>query len=1018
MHPASAEASPSTEFDFDTSTSYSTAWDAAPSRRPRKQYGKTNSQKKEARRRGASNNRNRKVFGRSESEPLESSSGEISIPEEGFVLTSNSSSSTSLSVNDFIPDGEQPPPPMPARGHRLTRSKSVTGLSTGPRLGGNHQRQQSFSALMRSASMRSSSSSSSTLFSDFELEHENQNPNLITQENSHNRTLGTPPPQASKPRVLQLTTMEEHPKARPQKIRALSDFGDLRQSFSDLAKNADATTSWDDATPTNATSIAFDLADFESSSPPGSITTVGSRKRGVCDSAGMDELSASSNGGGHRHTKSRSRIYSPNFAPMMGSVRSLNATKPTKKSQRPRQAAEIDSDDGAESCDSDDDMISCDPDKSFDSTGFDFDSIPSARGLANMSMPPRPVRRSASYDFESSVFGAARAHETKVLSNEGIVDSMPSAEDLKFLIKNLRKSQKGASTMFGKQSTWTVSLPSQWASERRAKVLQWASQDLGFSMRTGGPSVVFLNVSASRAPGLLSQLESAFGFHRERSPTGKLPKAVLDQPPSIIFQKLSPALSITSSVRLRGYRQSSPFDSLDDELIQAVNNLDLTSTKPSPEPSSDSTSALLVRHVTLDPHHDAVNVQPPRHSGEHMVGGINFVNHMHVVSPRRSRAPRTSCPRTNPRGPRLSIETTIVAASPFVRSTTKMAHAAECVETPHMTRRSCWERPKNGRDWGATDRCPDHVLRALVARFEADLAENGIVLEDDSSSVFFDLSAVPANNTESSAIDRSMDSVDEEDSEAGSNQEEDEDQFGEDFVNHLDAPPQDWNRRSSVGASAFESMNLNEFHHTAANDEKVNRRRMGSMAKHKRVSLCANVIQPRKPHRPSGRHSYFAGAPRLSMMDMSLTDNNRFSFLTTAQVTIAIEEAPELVHDGTVLADSKILLNVLSFLDESELLCRASPVCTLWADVSTEAHSTLMLSSVGCSANAEEAEADLDDDDEEDNANASIMRSMEKSWKYMVNQYPWACFLSEGAFKRVYKVWNTATESEEAISVM
>jgi hypothetical protein len=346
-----------------------------------------------------------------------------------------------------------------------------------------------------------------------------------------------------------------------------------------------------------------------------------------------------------------------------------------------------------------------------------------------------------------------------------------------------------------------------------------------------------------------------------------------------------------------------------------------------------------------------------------------------------------------------------------------MAHPAECVETPHMTRRACWERPKNGRDWGASARCPDDVLQVLVARFEATLAENGIVLEDCSSSIFFDLSAVPVNNTESSAIDRSMDSVDEEDSEAGSNQEEDEDQFGEDLVDHLDLPPQAWNRRSSVGASAFEGMNLNEFHNTVADDEKVNRRRMGSMAKHKRVSLCANVIQPRKSHRPSGRHSYFAGAPRFSMMDMSLTDNNRFSFLTTQQATADIEETPELVQDDTVLADSKILLNILSFLDESELLCRASPVCTLWADVSTEAHSTLMLSSVGCSANAEECEDDLDDDDE-DNANASIMRSMEKSWKYMVNQYPWACFLSEGAFKRVYKVWNTATESEEAISVM
>lgn len=153
------------------------------------------------------------------------------------------------------------------------------------------------------------------------------------------------------------------------------------------------------------------------------------------------------------------------------------------------------------------------------------------------------------------------------------------------------------------------------------------------------------------------------------------------------------------------------------------------------------------------------------------------------------------------------------------------------------------------------------------------------------------------------------------------------------------------------------------------------------------------------------------------MMEMTLTDSNRFSFVPN-QPTLA-EDVPELSHDDIALANSKILLNVLSFLDEAEILCRASPVCTLWADVSTEAHATLMLSSVGCIENAVDGDDDdLDDDEVEDTANASIMRSMEKSWRYMVSQYPWACFLSEGAFKRVYKVWNASTQSEEALSVM
>jgi len=115
--------------------------------------------------------------------------------------------------------------------------------------------------------------------------------------------------------------------------------------------------------------------------------------------------------------------------------------------------------------------------------------------------------------------------------------------------------------------------------------------------------------------------------------------------------------------------------------------------------------------------------------------------------------------------------------------------------------------------------------------------------------------------------------------------------------------------------------------------------------------------------------------------------------------------------------DPKILAAVFSFLNERELLCKVSPVSLLWTEACTEAHAHLMLSSVGCSITPD-AHDDHDDLDDTETENLSIMHSMEKSWKYLVNQYPWACFLSEGAFKRVFKVWNSSTEAEEAVSVM
>jgi hypothetical protein len=48
----------------------------------------------------------------------------------------------------------------------------------------------------------------------------------------------------------------------------------------------------------------------------------------------------------------------------------------------------------------------------------------------------------------------------------------------------------------------------------------------------------------------------------------------------------------------------------------------------------------------------------------------------------------------------------------------------------------------------------------------------------------------------------------------------------------------------------------------------------------------------------------------------------------------------------------------------------------------------------------------------------SILKSIEKSWAKMNRIFPWACFLAEGAYKKVYHVWNADVDGEEAVSVM
>ena len=91
-----------------------------------------------------------------------------------------------------------------------------------------------------------------------------------------------------------------------------------------------------------------------------------------------------------------------------------------------------------------------------------------------------------------------------------------------------------------------------------------------------------------------------------------------------------------------------------------------------------------------------------------------------------------------------------------------------------------------------------------------------------------------------------------------------------------------------------------------------------------------------------------------------------------------------------------------------------------------------MLVSVGCEDNVGggagggggEYDSELDSEgedeemEEEERGMGSVAESMMKSWKWMGAAYPWGNFLSEGAFKRVYKVWNSAVGDVEAVSVM
>lgn len=127
-----------------------------------------------------------------------------------------------------------------------------------------------------------------------------------------------------------------------------------------------------------------------------------------------------------------------------------------------------------------------------------------------------------------------------------------------------------------------------------------------------------------------------------------------------------------------------------------------------------------------------------------------------------------------------------------------------------------------------------------------------------------------------------------------------------------------------------------------------------------------------------------------------------------------------------IMDGGSVLSHVLSFLNEGELIHSASLVSTKFADFAADALGNLMLVSVGCDPSlrgnrSDDSLSEVDECDLVETAelqHSSIAKSMKRGWPYLMSQFPWAKFISDGAFKRVFKVWNNRCGAYEALSVM
>ncbi len=394
----------------------------------------------------------------------------------------------------------------------------------------------------------------------------------------------------------------------------------------------------------------------------------------------------------------------------------------------------------------------------------------------------------------------------------------------------------------------------------------------------------------------------------------------------------------------------------------------------------------------------------------------DFMSHMHGISPmfEKSEPLRPS---------KLSIPSrknfnALCTMSPCVIQQADN----DCVETPMLKSdfRNWGSRPIAGKDWGESIRCDEAAINILISKMEDRISDSNEEKAGQGTNTSCDslplassrqvrpeISIIRANSLVLGFDNEVDDEVD--------------DSFCSDHYSSEDENDisDDENMKS------FSALDLNEH----VIPTKANKRREKSLAKRNRMSICEKAMASPRPFRLSSIHTRssfatFDNIVRPQFDKLQTLEEVSYPILYTSQATKALDHINSC-HE--VFSSQKLLLHIFSHLSEYDLLCTASLVSSRWSDVVTDAHASLMLLSVGCSASFAYGDAENVEDGGyplEENCESSLpeintfVKSMERSWTYLFQNFPWGMFLSEGSFKRVYKVWNAMVGAEEAVSVM
>lgn len=485
-------------------------------------------------------------------------------------------------------------------------------------------------------------------------------------------------------------------------------------------------------------------------------------------------------------------------------------------------------------------------------------------------------------------------------------------------------------------------------------------------------------------------------------------------------------MSVEKAVQMLEYQREDSDNDVD-ELVGNLKELNikqyLSTIENDNNKSTDCGTTPLARMVTLPDEmpSSTAEARPGRLSHDNVVmDTTDFVSQMHGISPQFNYTNRVRRPALLLPTRQISAPTSTSLFSPSLPVITA-ALSFDQVQTPgvtQLTNRRWGSRPIPGKDWGQSERCDSKVIDVLTVRLDETCSCMGSFsfdsytkTESETEFVRPGMSGVRANSmslgiefeaSQSQVLGLLIDSDNEADSEISTSDD------GVLLKKNLQSPSEE--NEEPLNGDIFIP-------------EKLFKRRAKSLAKRSRMSICSSAMESRsKPFRPSVLQSKTAFAYEIDVFPCRQSTGGPSPIKRQREKSLAIQNK-DLSH--LVLSNSTKLQPIFSFLNEHELQCKASLVCSTWADAATEALASLMLVSVGCPIGDADGANDDDDSVESDTDSidevhqpCSIATSMQRPWDYLIDRFPWGAFLSEGAFKRVYRVWNSAVKAEEAVSIM